>query len=88
MNELVVSVGAPSKVSLTPSAAVSVAFAEYVPMRPADADWYEGPYSVTPTGTAQVLPTDGLLMADDVTVAPIPSNYGRISYQGNVLTVS
>ena len=36
---------------------------------------YDGPYSVTPTESVQTLETDGKLMADDVSVEAIPSNY-------------
>ena len=54
----------------------------------ANYDHYVGPYEVTPTETAQLLCTAGLLMDDDVTVAPIPSNYGLISWDGTSLKVS
>ena len=36
---------------------------------------YDGPYSVTPTESAQALETDGKLMAGDVSVEAIPSDY-------------
>ena len=49
---------------------------------------YDGPYEVTPTRYTQVLYTNGKQMADDVTVHPIPPNYGLITYNGSVLTVS
>lgn len=49
---------------------------------------YSGPYTVTPTQGTQVLATDGYKMADDVTVNPIPSNYGLITWNGSFLTVS
>ena len=49
---------------------------------------YAGAYEVTPTREAQVLPTSGRTLARDVTVAPIPNNYGLITYNGSVLTVS
>ena len=51
-------------------------------------DWYEGPYEVTPTQGTQVLLTGGKLMDGNVTVNPIPSNYGLITWNGSVLTVS
>ena len=38
-------------------------------------DEYAGPYSVTPSESAQTLDTDGLLMTDDVNVSAIPSDY-------------
>lgn len=49
---------------------------------------YEGDYEVTPSQTAQVLETAGLLMTDNVTVNPIPQNYGLITYDGYGITVS
>lgn len=49
---------------------------------------YHGTYSVTPSATRQVLPTAGMALREDVTVEPIPSNYGRIDWDGSVLMVS
>lgn len=49
---------------------------------------YEGPYSVTPSESVQTLETDGKLMADNVTINPIPSNYGLITWNGAFITVS
>ena len=52
------------------------------------ADPYPGPYEVTPTQSTQTLSTEDLLMVQDVTINPIPSNYGLITWDGAVLTVS
>ena len=49
---------------------------------------YEGSYTVVPGATAQVLSTERKSMLHDVTVAPIPSNYGLITWDGSVITVS
>ena len=49
---------------------------------------YEGLTEVTPGDTAQVLPTTGFLLLEDITINPIPSNYGRITWNGSFLTVS
>lgn len=49
---------------------------------------YEGPYEVTPSAIEQVLSTQYLKMAQDVIINPIPNNYGLISWNGAVLTVS
>ena len=49
---------------------------------------YEGEYEVTPTQETQTLSTAGLVMDADVTINPIPSNYGLITWDGSVLTVS
>ena len=49
---------------------------------------YPGPYEVTPTQYTQTLATSGLMMEQDVTINPIPNNYGLITWNGAVLTVS
>lgn len=53
-----------------------------------DVDDYTGGYEVTPTTETQTLQTNGLRMLDNVTINPIPSDYGHISWNGSVLTVS
>lgn len=49
---------------------------------------YEGEYTVTPGQTRQVLETNGKVMANNVVVNPIPQNYGLITWNGSVLTIS
>ena len=49
---------------------------------------YEGSYAVTPTNETQTLPTSGKLLTRNLTVNPIPSNYGLITWSGAALTVS
>ena len=49
---------------------------------------YRGEYAVAPTGERQTLPTSGRTLAQDITIEPIPSNYGLIAWNGSVLTVS
>ena len=49
---------------------------------------YDGPYEVTPSASEQVLETDQLCMVGDITINPIPSNYGLITWDGSSLTVS
>lgn len=48
---------------------------------------YDGPYEFTPSEETQTLETNGLRMTDNVTVNPIPSNYGRIAWNGTTLIV-
>ena len=50
-------------------------------------DPYTGEYTVTPSEEIQILETAGKVMREDVTVEAIPSNYGRITWNGSVLTV-
>ena len=51
-------------------------------------DVYDGAYEVTPSSDTQVLETGAKLMTQNVTVNPIPSNYGLITYNGSFITVS
>lgn len=53
-----------------------------------NAPTYRGSYAITPSESAQVLDTRGFLMGEDLTVAPIPNNYGLITWDGTVITVS
>lgn len=49
---------------------------------------YEGPYRVVPGDEEQVLHTEGLVSTEDIIVEKIPWNYGKITWDGSVLTVS
>ena len=49
---------------------------------------YTGEYEVTPNLEIQVLNTNGKSMRSNVTINPIPSNYGLITWNGSFLTVS
>lgn len=49
---------------------------------------YTGATTVTPGDQAVVLATADTIVHDDIVVAPIPSNYGLITWNGNTLTVS
>ncbi len=49
---------------------------------------YTGETTVTPSTSAVVLLTSGYKMDTNITVEPIPSNYGLITWNGSVLTVS
>ena len=53
-----------------------------------DVQTYTGEYEVTPSAETQTLNTEGLRLTRNVTVNPIPQNYGLITYNGAVLTVS
>lgn len=49
---------------------------------------YRGSYNVTPSAEEIILNTKYLSMSDNVRVAPIPNNYGLITWNGSTLTVS
>lgn len=56
---------------------------EYVEVDP-----YTGQYEFTPTQETQILNTQGKRLTQNVTIKPIPSNYGKITWDGSALTVS
>lgn len=49
---------------------------------------YKGAYEVTPSFEKQTLETAYKVMTENVVIAPIPSNYGKISYDGSTLTIT
>lgn len=49
---------------------------------------YDGPYEITPSGSEQILPVNGLKMTQNLKVKPVPNNYGLIGWNGSVLTVT
>lgn len=49
---------------------------------------YTGEYEVTPSDEMQTLPTTDKMLGHDIVVNPIPSNYGKITWDGHTLTVS
>jgi len=49
---------------------------------------YRGAYNVTPNSETQILSTANRMMGQDVVINPIPNNYGLITWDGSVLTVS
>lgn len=50
-------------------------------------NYYNGPYTFVPTESQQVIAINNQLAIQDITIAPIPPNYGRIAWDGSVLTV-
>lgn len=56
---------------------------EYVERPP-----YTGETTVTPSSETQILQTKNFRMTENVTINPIPSNYGLIGWNGSILTVS
>lgn len=51
-------------------------------------DEYGGPFEVTPTSFEQTLNTADKIVRQNITINPIPSNYGLITWNGSTLTVS
>ena len=49
---------------------------------------YEGETTFTPSVEMQTIPTAHTVLLSDITINPIPSNYGLITWNGATLTVS
>lgn len=61
-------------------------FGQYMAVETAEV--YTGETEVTPTEYTQTLYTRGLLVPENITINPIPTNYGLITWNGSVITVS
>lgn len=48
---------------------------------------YTGPYTFTPTAEAQTIQIQGKTAQQDITIEAIPSNWGRIEWNGVALSV-
>lgn len=53
-----------------------------------EADEYIGPYEVTPSATEQVLEIRNKKATQNIIVNPIPNNYGLVTWDGVMLTIS
>ena len=69
---------------ITLASTVSDGVQTFMPLLP---DAYSGETTVTPSEDTQTLLTSGLMVANNLTVNPIPSNYGRILWDGSIITV-
>lgn len=49
---------------------------------------YDGAYEFTPTQAMQTIEIENLKATQNITINPIPSNYGLITWNGSTLTVS
>lgn len=48
---------------------------------------YRGEYEFTPTEDVQTVHINSLRATRNITINPIPENYGRLTWTGNTLTV-
>ena len=49
---------------------------------------YEGAVEITPSEEEQILNTANKTVLQNIVINPIPSSYGRITWNGSVITVS
>lgn len=77
-----------SHVVITPQLPTEVSLRDCVVTPAGGYDIYDGPLSITPSEEKQTLDTAHKALTGNIVVEPIPSNYGKISWDGSVLTVS
>lgn len=65
---------------------INIDFGEYVEVH--ITDYFDGAYQYTPTQSTQTIPIVGKTARSNITINPIPSNYGLITWNGAILTVS
>lgn len=80
--------GAGRPLTLRTSSDAAVSFSDHLEVYTTDLPDYDGPTVVVPSDSAQTLSTEGTALMSDIVVQPIPSNWGRISYDGSTITVS
>ena len=82
------------QITFSESSAFNVGFSEESGIFDAEfdsviaSDQYHGGYEFTPSASEQTIPTAGLVLSDNITINPIPSNYGLITWNGSTITVS
>lgn len=57
-------------------------------IKTSDMPEYTGAVEVTPSNETQVLQTRNKAVLSNITINPIPSNYGLITWNGSIITVS
>ena len=67
---------------------LNIAYTKPIAREYVERDPYTGSYEVTPSAETQTLLTEDLRMTDNVVINPIPNNYGLITWNGSVITVS
>ena len=53
-----------------------------------EGEMYDGPYEFTPTQETQTAQTADKVLLENIIIHPIPQNYGLITWNGAVITVS
>lgn len=53
-----------------------------------DKPYYRDDYEVTPSDEMQILHVANMAMIHDIVINPIPSNYGKVTYNGQIITIT
>lgn len=52
-----------------------------------EGDLYHGEYEFTPNNETQTVHTQDKLLLQNITINPVPSNYGKISWDGSNIMI-
>lgn len=85
-SNLVLKGSVPVKVNLSSGDVLKVEVMQGIINKPST-DTYKGNYRVTPNQSKQILNTSGKTLTDNIVVEPIPSNYGKIIWNGSAITI-
>ena len=88
MNDIALHVAQVQGVSLTVSESGTLPLGIGGSMYAIGTPYYDGSYTITPTSETQVIDIKELRGRDDITINPIPNNYGLITWNGSTLMVS
>ena len=87
MDKLIGALSAVGRLDATLSGVQSLTATLSLPQAEA-VDEYSGPYEFTPGNAPQVVEIANKKATADITIGPIPDNYGLITWDGSTLTVS
>ncbi len=76
------------EVKQKPAAEFNVAGVRVIEVGTGGGEAYKGDYEITPSEELQTLPTANRMLARNIVVAPIPQNYGRITYNGGGIIIT
>ena len=87
MNQLIGTLSGGSTINGTLSGGSTIHGSMSVPIT-INTNPFEGAYEYTPSNEAQIIEINGLRATDNITINAIPNNYGLITWNGSILTVS
>ena len=70
-------------VSAQPGVPLSIDMGYQVGGRP-----YQGTYEFTPGDEEQTVQTEGRVLLQDIVIHKVPQNYGRVSWNGSVISIT
>lgn len=89
MIALELEVSSPScELAVTMDTAVDLGISTAIEVLASPVPVWDGSTEFIASDTAQVIHTNGYRFIEDIVIDPIPHNYGKITWNGSVITVS